>query len=165
MESVSEATGLEEVDSLWVANTSVLLKLCESLPGTKEGFVVRYLDGTRLKFKGAKYCELHRIQSKFSPVHVWEKCKDGVDWKSDLPEEFHDDYDKWSSEFYEKFGEELRKLWELKEWVKEWTDKQIGKSDELTPQQKQLLFMSKKWNPRECSKLRNVLFKAFKPEA
>ena len=31
-------------------------ELCKTLPGDKEGFVIRFQDGTRIKFKGTKYC-------------------------------------------------------------------------------------------------------------
>lgn len=43
----------------------------------KEGFVVRFQNGMRVKTKFAEYVRLHRIITGISNVAIWEYLKDG----------------------------------------------------------------------------------------
>lgn len=162
LDQLSKQTGLELVAS-HCGTVENILQLCKTLPGTREGFVVRFVDGTRLKYKGTSYLELHRIASNFAPIHVWEKLKDGINWKPDLPEEFYADYDKWEAEFTAKYNELLANLAHLLESVKDKSNKEIGQATNLDSYQKQIIFMSQKMDAKEPGKLRNVLFGKFMP--
>ena len=58
----------------------------------KEGFVVRYSNGFRVKVKFDEYCRLHRIVTNVSNKTIWESLKngEGLDEVIDrVPDEFY----------------------------------------------------------------------------
>jgi hypothetical protein len=60
----------------------------------REGYVVRFRNGFRMKIKGEEYVRLHRILTGFSNVDIWEYLKD----KKDLGEfldRVPDEFDSW----------------------------------------------------------------------
>jgi RNA ligase len=74
-----------------------LLTHARDLPGTREGFVLRFADGTRLKVKGNEYKRIHALISRVTPLGMWEAMAAGdamTAIKRDLPEEFWDDFDQ-----------------------------------------------------------------------
>lgn len=60
----------------------------------REGYVVRFKNGYRMKIKGEEYVRLHRILTGFSNVDIWEYLKDGKD-VSELLDRVPDEFDKW----------------------------------------------------------------------
>lgn len=77
-------------------HVSDMLDRAKTLPATEEGWVVRFADGTRLKVKGDKYREMHRLVSGLTPLGVWETWAAGGDLTAQrqlLPEEFWGDFD------------------------------------------------------------------------
>ncbi|WP_020476283.1 T4 RnlA family RNA ligase [Zavarzinella formosa] len=75
---------------------SELLALAKTLPPSKEGFVLRFANGLRLKVKGDEYCRIHRLVSGLSPLAMWEAMQAGDDLnvlRRQLPEEFWSDFD------------------------------------------------------------------------
>lgn len=59
----------------------------------KEGFVIRFKNGFRVKMKFAEYVRLHRIITGVSNVAIWEYLKDGKSFDELLekvPDEFYD---------------------------------------------------------------------------
>jgi RNA ligase len=74
-----------------------LLLHARDLPGTREGFVLRFSDGVRLKVTGNEYKRIHALISRLTPLAMWEAMAAGDTlWsiKRDLPEEFWDDFDR-----------------------------------------------------------------------
>ena len=74
-----------------------LIEAREKLPAQEEGFVVRFKDGLRVKFKGVEYLRIARILSRCSPLAFWETMKKGkVDKQvlQEIPEEFRDEQEK-----------------------------------------------------------------------
>jgi len=62
----------------------------------REGFVVRFASGYRVKVKGAAYLRIHRLISRVTPLAVWDALAHGVDLatvRRELPEEFWSDFD------------------------------------------------------------------------
>jgi len=60
----------------------------------KEGYVIKFKSGLRMKIKGSNYCRLHNIVTNISNVGIWEMLKDGKDL-SEIIEEIPDEtYDK-----------------------------------------------------------------------
>jgi RNA ligase len=58
----------------------------------KEGFVVRFKNGFRVKIKFAEYIRLHRICTGISNIDVWEYLKEGKPFDeliSKVPDEFY----------------------------------------------------------------------------
>ncbi|MBI3964138.1 MAG: T4 RnlA family RNA ligase, partial [Chloroflexi bacterium] len=69
------------------------LESLTSLVGTnREGFVVRFASGLRVKVKLDEYVRLHRLLTGLSPKHVWELRRDGANLDAVLdrvPDEFY----------------------------------------------------------------------------
>ena len=63
----------------------------------EEGFVVRFQDGYRAKFKSAEYLKVARLLSEMTPLNFWKAMKDGIvqaEIIEEIPEEFRDDVDR-----------------------------------------------------------------------
>jgi RNA ligase len=60
----------------------------------REGYVVRFKNGFRMKIKGEEYVRLHRILTGFSTVDIWEYLKDGKNI-DELLERVPDEFDNW----------------------------------------------------------------------
>jgi T4 RnlA family RNA ligase len=70
-----------------------LSKLKELEEENKEGFVVKYKNGYRLKVKFDEYQRIHRIVTQVSSLNIWEYLKEGQDLLPILdrvPDEFYD---------------------------------------------------------------------------
>ena len=66
--------------------------LKQSIADNKEGFVVRFSNGDRMKIKGEEYLRLHKIMTNLSTIGVWECLKNGDDvleLLKDVPDEFY----------------------------------------------------------------------------
>lgn len=62
----------------------------------REGFVVRFASGHRVKVKGAEYLRIHRLISRVTPLALWDVMQSGGDLdviRRDIPEEFWTDFD------------------------------------------------------------------------
>jgi RNA ligase len=58
----------------------------------REGFVIRFSNGFRIKVKFAEYVRLHRIITQVSTIDIWERLRDGSGFNDLLemvPDEFH----------------------------------------------------------------------------
>jgi RNA ligase len=66
--------------------------LKQSIADNKEGFVVRFSNGDRMKIKGEEYLRLHKIMTNLSTIGVWEVLSNGgkmEDYLKDVPDEFY----------------------------------------------------------------------------
>ena len=78
---VKKYHGLEDFD-----------KLKTSITDDREGYVIRFKNGLRIKIKGQEYVRLHRILTNISSRDIWEYLKDGrpLDELLDkVPDEFY----------------------------------------------------------------------------
>ena len=83
MPVIKKYDGIENYDSL------------KSMIGNdREGYVVRFKNGFRMKIKGEEYVRLHRILTGFSNVDIWEYLKDGKNI-DELLDRVPDEFDKW----------------------------------------------------------------------
>lgn len=67
----------------------------------EEGFVVRFKDGFRCKFKSAEYLKVARLLSEMTHLNFWKAMKDGQvqsEIIEEIPEEFRDECDRIKSE-------------------------------------------------------------------
>jgi RNA ligase len=73
----------------------------------KEGFVVRFSDGTRMKIKFEKYRNLHFVATEMNRKTIWESLA-GIRKLDELigimPDEFYDIYDKLKEEFIYQYN-------------------------------------------------------------
>lgn len=48
-----------------------MITLQKTLPKDREGFVVRFTSGFRIKIKGDEYCKMHKILNSITPLNLW----------------------------------------------------------------------------------------------
>jgi RNA ligase len=78
---VHKYDGVNDIHSLSTKNTT-----------NKEGFVVKFKSGYRLKIKFEEYLRIHRIVTNVSSINIWEYLKEGKEWDEILdrvPDEFY----------------------------------------------------------------------------
>jgi len=74
----------------------------------KEGFVLKWKNGFKLKIKFPEYIKLHRIIMSYNEKTIWEWLrseKNIEDLKRQVPEEFHEWVDNVAGELNKKFEE------------------------------------------------------------
>lgn len=106
--------------------------LKEEISKDKEGYVIRFKNGFRMKIKGEEYKRLHRILTNVSNRDIWEYLKDGKPFDEILdkvPDEFYDWVKKTQDELMLKFTEikvkveeEFRVLVDKKEYAEKIKD-------------------------------------------
>ena len=75
----------------------------------KEGFVVRFQNGFRLKVKFEEYVRLHRILTGISSKNIWEYLKTGQSIEpllADVPDEFYD----WVHQIIDKLNAHYKQI-------------------------------------------------------
>jgi RNA ligase len=96
LESVANNAGFGIVNSHSYASVAQLVEVARDLPREREGFVIRFADGLRIKLKGEQYCRIHRLVSQCTPLALWEAMSSAEDMdrlRQDLPEEMTRDFD------------------------------------------------------------------------
>jgi len=82
VQEVAEQIGVRAAERHHFARLADLVGYADGLPRTREGFVVRYRNGTRLKIKGAEYRRIHALISRVTPLAIWEAMAAGDDLDS-----------------------------------------------------------------------------------
>jgi len=103
----------------------------------EEGFVVKFQDGYRCKFKSAEYLKVARLLSEMTPLNFWKAMKDGVvqqEILEEIPEEFEDEVKRIKSGLEIKYQE--TKLEVLKDY--QYAIKSIGGLVDLNEDRKKL---------------------------
>ncbi len=68
--------------------------LKEEISKDKEGYVIRFKNGFRMKIKGDEYVRLHRILTNVSNRDIWEYLKNGKSF-DELLEKVPDEFNDW----------------------------------------------------------------------
>ena len=66
--------------------------LKDMIKDNKEGFVIKFSNGDRMKIKGKEYLRLHKIMTNVSTTGIWEMLSNGDDVNEllkDVPDEFY----------------------------------------------------------------------------
>jgi RNA ligase len=71
--------------------------LKEEISKEKEGYVIRFKNGFRMKIKGDEYVRLHRILTNISNRDIWEYLKDNKPF-DELLEKVPDEFNDWVRE-------------------------------------------------------------------
>ena len=71
-----------------------LRMLMDNNESNKEGFVIRFEDGFRIKMKYAEYVRLHAIVTNVSTLTIWRHLREGRDY-SELLERVPDEFYSW----------------------------------------------------------------------
>jgi RNA ligase len=72
-------------------------ELKREISNSKEGYVIRFRNGMRMKIKGDEYVRLHRILTNFSTKDIWELLKNGEPLEPFL-DRVPDEFDVWVKE-------------------------------------------------------------------
>jgi RNA ligase len=105
---IYESTGFPIVKRFDGINELQQLKSLEV--ENKEGFVVRFKNGFRVKMKFAEYVKLHRIITGVSNIAIWEYLAEGKSFEELLkkvPDEFYNWVKKIQSEIVNEFDKIL----------------------------------------------------------
>lgn len=90
--------------------------LKEEISKDKEGYVIRFKNGFRMKIKGEEYVRLHRILTNISNRDIWEYLKDGKPLDEiieKVPDEFYD----WVKETKSNFLTQYQTIENEYKWI------------------------------------------------
>lgn len=146
-----------------------ILKEVEGLKWDKEGFVVRFLNGYRIKIKGNEYLKIHKILSHCTPIAIWEMMLNKFDSSEilkQIPEEMRIDFENILQILTEKYNNLLLEIIEIVKKTNHMTDKEVGLS---SIKMKSFIFNVRKNNflievEKVGSSQRLSLFKLFYPK-
>ena len=87
----------------------------------REGYVLRFSNGYRVKVKFEEYCRLHKIITNVSNIDIWEKLKDGLPLNEILdkvPDEFYgwvkNTENRLREEFQDTLGDSEKILYSIR---------------------------------------------------
>jgi RNA ligase len=89
---INEETGLPVVKKYDGLKDYKTLK--STISKDREGYVIKFRSGLRVKIKGEDYVYLHRLLTEFSTIDIWEYLKDKKDLNF-LLEKVPDEFDAW----------------------------------------------------------------------
>ncbi|MDE4912283.1 hypothetical protein PQI07_16500 [Methylobacterium sp. 092160098-2] len=164
------ATGLPLVASEGFDSIADMVTRAATLPGDKEGFVVRFEDGTRLKIKGEEYKRLHSLISRCTPLAVWEILAAGGNpdaMRRELPEEFWADFDQIYGILTERFLDLLGNLLTVAGEVSDLSARELGlRLQEMPADVHPFLFAFRKADTPEAeAKVIQSMLKTIRPTA
>jgi RNA ligase len=84
-------------------------QLKSKIEDNKEGYVVRFKSGFRVKIKGEEYVRLHRLITNFSNVNIWELLKEGKSLNEFL-QRVPDEFDAWVKNWINKLNNEYKDI-------------------------------------------------------
>jgi RNA ligase len=86
-------------------NINALLKTTKlSSYENKEGFVIFFESGYRVKVKYDEYVRLHRLRFDLTQKRVWDDLSQGLEINiAGLPDEFHREIEGWVNSFKERY--------------------------------------------------------------
>ena len=152
LDDVAAASGLRPVPSHSYESFDQLIEVARALPRDREGFVVRFRGGLRLKLKGEQYCQIHRLISYCTPLALWEAMMDLRDInqiRQDLPEEMLRDFDIIARLLQARLDDLVGEVRAGVVRTAGLSDKQVGiliqdAASELSAVQRKFLFMARK---------------------
>ncbi len=139
----------------------------KALPGSEEGYVVRFRDGTRLKVKGDEYKRLHALASNVTPLAMWSAMVAGDDMgaiRRDLPEEFLGDFDGIVAALDAKIYGLAGRIAEAAASVADRSDRELGQSLASVPEDvRPFVFPWRKHGGQLSGRTRETLYRAIRP--
>jgi RNA ligase len=153
----SETYGIPIVEKL---NYTIdeMIALQKTLPKDKEGFVVRFPNGLRVKFKGEEYLRIHKLATECSPLSVWENMKYGkvpLEVTMNIPEEYLEEFKEIEkqliSQYWTVYGEVteefIRNFSEYYRSNAEWEGDRLVFNYTPTPEERKEVGLKIKNNP------------------
>ncbi|MGI4875722.1 MAG: RNA ligase [Janthinobacterium lividum] len=149
------------------ASFAELAAEAQHLPATREGFVIRFTNGLRLKVKGAEYRRIHALITRCTPLALWEALAAGDDLtalRRELPEEFWSDFDAITALLRQQEAALLARIATAAASVAHLPDKELGlvltaQPDDVRP----LLFAWRKFGGQLVGKSQDAFWRAIRP--
>jgi RNA ligase len=137
------------------------------LPASREGFVIRFANGMRLKVKGAGYRRIHALISHCTPLALWEAWAAGDNLNAirrELPEEFWSDFDSITALLQQVMTAFTVRISQAVANVAGLNDKELGLRLAEQPEAiRSFLFPWRKSGGNLTGKNREALFRAIRP--
>jgi hypothetical protein len=148
--------------------------LKDFIPDSKEGYVVRFSNGDRIKIKGKEYLRLHKLMTNVSTTAIWEMLSEGRDvleLLKDVPDEFYKKIKSYVADLnytYYRYSEYAGKIYQYFRYGKygdrdpEPTKKEFAEhlvSNDIKPIIKAICFAM--WDNKDYDK---IIWKHIKPE-
>ena len=125
----------------------------------KEGFIIRFVNGFRVKIKFAEYVRLHRIITQVSSKTIWEHLRDNLTM-NELLEKVPDEFYNWVRTTIDDFWYEYRNIEaEAKAEYKELEDRKATAFYFLTCKHHPILFKMYEKRPYDA-----IIWKMLKPK-
>lgn len=166
---VANGLGTRVATSYHYESVDEIIEAVKTFGADREGFVVRFANGYRVKIKGAEYLRVHRLASRITPLGLWDAMQNGDDLyaiRKELPEEFWPDFDtihalllaKWSALVAATEAEAIK-------WVGK-SDKDLGLALDTIPEDiRRMVFPCRKrgtqWKADPA--MRRMICKHFRP--
>ena len=149
------------------ASFGELLAEALTLPASREGFVVRFANGLRLKVKGAEYRRIHALISHCTPLALWASLAAGDDpqlLRRELPEEFWTDFDSIIGLLNQQLDALTKRLAAAAADVTNLSDKEVGLQLDQQPEDiRPLLFAWRKSSGKLTGKPKEAFFRTVRP--
>ena len=127
--ATGNAIGWRTAERYAFESADALLADAKGLPEQREGYVVRFASGQRLKLKGPAYCALHAIIARVTPLGMWELLRDEADLddiRRRIPEELWADFDAINGLLMQALDRELGSVAGFAREVEHLSDREIG---------------------------------------
>lgn len=141
-----------------------------TLPASEEGFVLRFLDGLRLKVKGEEYRRIHALISRITPLAMWEAMQAGDDLtiiRKQLPEEFWADFDQITTILNNQVFALIADVMAVTSKLSELSNKEVGLMLDTFPERVRHFIFAQRNEPQGLlhGRARVKLFRSIRPTA
>ena len=144
-----------------------LVAEAHTLPASREGFVIRFTNGLRLKVKGAEYRRIHALISHCTPLALWEAWAAGDDLdaiRRELPEEFWGDFDSIIALLHRAMADLTVRITHAAVSVSGLNDKELGLIISAQPENiRSFIFPWRKSGGKLTGKTKEAFFRAIRP--
>jgi RNA ligase len=167
LQTVAAWLGWRLAERYYYDSFTDLIAKAQQLPASREGFVLRFDNGLRLKVKGAEYRRVHALISHCTPLALWEAWAAGDDLNAirrELPEEFWSDFDSIVALLQQAMVALTMRIAQAVADVANMNDKELGlRLGEQPEAIRSFLFPWRKSGGNLTGKNREALFRAIRP--
>lgn len=153
------------VKKIKVKSFDELLKLREKNDKNREGFVVRFENGFRIKLKFEEYVRLHGILTNVSNLTIWEHLMNGYDFDElidRVPDEFYNWLNKTKLKLQIEFNEIERNA--LKRFVEIYYNLEITDRKEFAEEAKKFKYPSILFQLFDKKGYDKIIWKSIRPQ-
>jgi RNA ligase len=125
--SIGENLERFELVRKW-SNKKSISELAKENDLSREGYVLKFSNGFRVKVKFEEYCRLHKIITNVSNIDIWEKLKDGLPL-NEILDKVPDEFYGWVKNTENRLREEFQDILSDSEKILYSIKKKLGNSE------------------------------------